>query len=286
MCRAAPIRSRRCAVWATGWTRTMFRALRWRLTLLYLLTALALLAFTGVGAYVLLQRYFLSATDLTLQRRMAQEFRALGAAPPPALAAGEQQWLAAHGPPPPPRGSDDGDDHHGASDSHDDLSGADVGAVIVTALDGSGRLIGGGGGPTPDSSAVAAALANGSDWRTVSSGDNSLRLLAYRLPSGAGAAVVQAARPLGDQDRALALLLGSLLGLGGLSAALLGIGSWALAGRALAPAQRAWTRQQAFVANASHELRAPLTLLRAAAEVARRGSGQSSDQRELLDDVL
>ena len=264
----------------------MFRALRWRLTLLYLLTALALLAFTGVGAYVLLQRYFLSATDLTLQRRMAQEFRALGAAPPPALAAGEQQWLAAHGPSPPPRGSDDGDDHHGASDSHDDLSGADVGSVFVAALDGGGRLISGGGGLTPDASAVAAALANGSDWRTVRSGDNSLRLLTYRLPSGASAAVVQAARPLGDQDRALALLLGSLLGLGGLSAALLGIGSWALAGRALAPAQRAWTRQQAFVANASHELRAPLTLLRAAAEVARRGAGQSADQQELLDDVL
>jgi signal transduction histidine kinase len=263
----------------------MFRALRWRLTLLYLLTALALLAFTGVGAYALLQRYFLSATDLTLQRRMAQEFRALGAAPPPALAAGEQQWLAAHGRPGPSRDPDDGDDHHGGP-PHDDLTTGDLGAVFVAAFDGGGRLLNGGGGPTPDSGAVAAALANGSDWRTVRSGDDSLRLLTYRLPSGAGAAVVQAARPLGDQDRALALLLGSLLGLGGLSAALLGVGSWALAGRALAPAQRAWTRQQAFVANASHELRAPLTLLRAAAEVARRGSAQNPDQRALLDDVL
>jgi signal transduction histidine kinase len=265
----------------------MFRALRWRLTLLYLLTALALLAFTGVGAYVLLQRYFLSATDLTLQRRMAQEFRALGAAPPPALAAGEQQWLAARGRPAPGHDSDDGDDHHGGPASRDDLSGGDLGTVFVAALDSGGQVIRtGDGGPGPDASAVAAALATGSDWRTVRSGDDSLRLLTYRLPAGAGAAVLQAARPLGDQDRALALLLGSLLGLGGLSAALLGIGSWALAGRALAPAQRAWTRQQAFVANASHELRAPLTLLRAAAEVARRGAGHSPDQRALLDDVL
>src|SRR5262249_41127920 len=75
--------------------------------------------------------------------------------------------------------------------------------------------------------------------------------------------------------------------LGGVSAVLLGFGSWVLAGRALRPAQEAWGRQQAFIANASHELRTPLTLLRASAEVVQRGlPAAETDSRELLGDVL
>jgi signal transduction histidine kinase len=75
--------------------------------------------------------------------------------------------------------------------------------------------------------------------------------------------------------------------LGGLSAVLLGLGSWWLAGRSLEPAQQAWERQQAFVANASHELRTPLTLMRASAEVALRGlPAEDADRQMLLKDVL
>ncbi|HEU5314671.1 MAG TPA: HAMP domain-containing sensor histidine kinase, partial [Chloroflexota bacterium] len=54
-----------------------------------------------------------------------------------------------------------------------------------------------------------------------------------------------------------------------------------------APAQRAWERQRRFVAGASHELRAPLAVLRASAEVALRESDPGDDaQRGLLRDVL
>ena len=42
---------------------------------------------------------------------------------------------------------------------------------------------------------------------------------------------------------------------------------WELAGRALAPAERAAEAQRRFVANASHELRTPLTVIRAETEV-------------------
>jgi signal transduction histidine kinase len=114
-----------------------------------------------------------------------------------------------------------------------------------------------------------------------------VRLLTYRLPPGSGPALLQLGRTLDDQNRVLQQLLLALLGLGAGSAVLLGGGSWWLAGRALRPAQAAWTRQQAFIANASHELRTPLTLLRASAEVAQRGlAPEDRDGRALLDDVL
>ncbi|MEP6776548.1 MAG: ATP-binding protein, partial [Chloroflexota bacterium] len=62
---------------------------------------------------------------------------------------------------------------------------------------------------------------------------------------------------------------------------------WWLAGRSLRPAEQAWSRQQLFVANASHELRAPLTLMRASTEVALRTlPAADTDNRALMDDVL
>jgi signal transduction histidine kinase len=114
---------------------------------------------------------------------------------------------------------------------------------------------------------------------------------------------LQVGRTLTDQDRVLQQLLMGLLVLSGASALLLGLASWWLSGRSLKPAQEAWERQQAFVANASHELRAPLTLMRANAEVALRrahtaqasvpalpGASSSravdSEQRLLLQDMV
>ncbi|MFN8502062.1 histidine kinase dimerization/phospho-acceptor domain-containing protein [Kouleothrix sp.] len=60
-----------------------------------------------------------------------------------------------------------------------------------------------------------------------------------------------------------------------------------MAGRPHAPDAGSLGAQQQFVANASHELRAPLTLLRAGAEVALRSlPAADTDRRELLNDVL
>ena len=61
----------------------MFSALRLRLTLLYLLAALALIVLVGGGAYWLVGSYFRTTNDLALQHRMAHEFVRLGARPPP-----------------------------------------------------------------------------------------------------------------------------------------------------------------------------------------------------------
>lgn len=169
---------------------------------------------------------------------------------------------------------------------------AELAAIFVLPLDPKGRLL---FDPNPyapplppDRDALRAALATGSDLRTITNADGSrVRLLTYRLTRSDGPAALQLGRVLTDQEHVLNELLVVLVALSGVSMIILGLGSWWLAGRALRPAQNAWERQQSFVASASHELRTPLTLMRASAEVAMRSLADTdAEQRELMGDVL
>ena len=104
--------------------------------------------------------------------------------------------------------------------------------------------------------------------------------------SGEVIGVIQYARSLkGVQqtiDRLLLVLMP--LALGGLGAALLG--GLYMAGRALRPARESFERQRAFVADASHELKTPLTLIRADAEMVLFRDHLNEEDRKLLDHAL
>ncbi|MFQ3631154.1 sensor histidine kinase [Roseiflexus sp.] len=284
-----------------------------QLSLLYALAAFVLVTLLGSGAYIVVARYFSNVTDLALRHKMAHEFHALGASLPPDLADADRDWSVLRGEiapipfgqtnpssdhqkPQELREQDDREEDEMWSDHPRSLTtnvdAAELAAIVVLPLDASGRLL---FNPNnidlalaPDHDALQAALTQGSDVRTVTMSDGRrARLLTYRLTRPDGPAALQLARELSDQEQVLSQLTLGLIGLGAFGMVLVGAASWWLAGRALRPAQDAWERQQRFIASASHELRAPLTLIRASAEVALRETPlDATDQRELLSDIL
>ena len=103
--------------------------------------------------------------------------------------------------------------------------------------------------------------------------------------SGKVVAVVQVAQSLQEIHDTIAKLLLVLIPIGVASLALSAIGGFFMSTRAIKPARDAFERQRAFVADASHELKTPLTLIRADAQVASRAPLEE-DVRKLLDHQL
>ncbi len=266
----------------------MFRNLRLQLTILYLLASFALTVLLGSGIYTALNAYFQQTTDLALQHKMYHEFQVLGAPIPPLLANADLDWSSQRYVPDATPRQQNTVEQRAAEIAYT----GELAAIFVLVLDAEGELL---FNPAltpppiePVREAVASAMEQGHDWRTTHTLQGArVRLLTYRVTRSDGPAVLQLGRMLDDQGRVLQRALANILVFGGIGLVVMGFGSWWLAGRSLVPVQQAWERQQRFIANASHELRAPLTLMRASAEVARR-SLPSGDQEhaELLDDVL
>ncbi len=64
------------------------------------------------------------------------------------------------------------------------------------------------------------------------------------------------------------------------------IASYIIAGRTLAPIERAYERQRAFVANAAHDLRTPLTVMKSGIELSLTGERKPEEYRSFLSDSL
>jgi signal transduction histidine kinase len=107
-----------------------------------------------------------------------------------------------------------------------------------------------------------------------------------REESGEAVGVIQYARSLKGVQQTIGRLVLLLLplGLGGLGAAL--FGGLYMAGRAMRPARESFERQRAFVADASHELKTPLTLIRADAEMVLYRGHLNEEDRKLVDHAL
>jgi signal transduction histidine kinase len=292
----------------------MLNNLRWKLVLIYLASSLGIVFLLMTGTYVLLNHYFIAQTDLALQYKMANEFHASGYELPTGLIQAEEDWLgttpSGHAMVSTPTASvlvktpgewvqDEEQEqvtglqpnvtlteNSGENDEQFDSRLSSIFVIPSKNSDGLSTQI---NNPTPieeNKEASSHALEKGYDLRTVKLADGTrVRLLTYRTGGTSGSPVLQLGILLKNQDSLLAEYLIGLAFLGTAASFLVALLSWFLAGRSIHPAQVAWNQQQAFIANASHELRAPLTVIRADAEYGLR-SGHSSDQIEALKDVV
>src|SRR3712207_4032355 len=114
---------------------------------------------------------------------------------------------------------------------------------------------------------------------TIRGPDGDVRVISIPVvQSGVIVGVMQSARsfgPVRETVRTVALVLGPI-GLGAL--ALAAAGGLFVSRRAIRPVRDAFDRQRTFIADASHELKTPLTLIRADAEMEEHTSELQSRQ--------
>jgi signal transduction histidine kinase len=140
----------------------------------------------------------------------------------------------------------------------------------------------------PDAAAVAGARANGEDLRTIDVGGVKIRLLTQPIPAGAAPAggYLQSGFVLTLQDEQTMLLLRTILGMsliGLLGAAVITL---IVTRRALGPIRSAFSMERRFVAAASHELRTPVAVIRASAEILQREEQVAPGGRSLVEDIV
>ncbi|MFN8678071.1 MAG: ATP-binding protein [Thermomicrobiales bacterium] len=255
-----------------------------RLALLSAAVVIATIALVGAVTYVLLRESLNREADSALAARAHDAERAWDnlfrdARPPAASNAAEAD-----------REKVDGD--HGDDGDHEEgRELLESGDALLFAVDANGRLLANARDVPipgfPDPAGVRAALAGETDARTITVGDQSIRV--YTAPvhdDGHILGAVQAARDDWEHQAELRLVgLMSLIGVGLGAMVALPAGLF-LARRAMRPIDLAFARQRAFVADASHEFRTPLTLIRATTEYVQRLPDASPAVREELGGVL
>lgn len=127
----------------------------------------------------------------------------------------------------------------------------------------------------------------GPDAETVDGPGGAVRVVSVPVTgeSGETIAVVQAAQSRWVVDRTVEDLLYVLVPVGLASLLLAGVGGLFMSRRAMQPVVDSFQRQRTFVADASHELKTPLALVRIGAEVIKRNP-TAPDNEEVVDDQL
>jgi len=196
--------------------------------------------------------------------------------------------------------------HDGREEEDDDdhLTPGEAPELIVLTVRRGEAPVRAGGRPIPrglpDQAALDAALAGEERWSERPIGGATVRLLsAPAWHDGRVVGAVQVGRALGEARRALSRSILILVLTGAAGLILAAGGSAFLAGRAMKPIGEALERQRRFLADASHELRTPVAVLRARAELLQReGAGpgardelgrlrrDADELSALLDDLL
>jgi signal transduction histidine kinase len=121
---------------------------------------------------------------------------------------------------------------------------------------------------------------------TVQGANGDARVVSMPMyESGEMVGVMQYARSLRRVQQTVGELVLVLLPLGLGALGLAAVGGLYMAGRAVRPMREAFDRQRAFIADASHELKTPLTLVRVDTEVL-QSNLEDPDDKELADEVL
>jgi signal transduction histidine kinase len=166
------------------------------------------------------------------------------------------------------------------------------GEVFITFADATFKYIGGSSGPfgaaLADRAAASRAVRGTSPVFSTVETPGDLTYLICTVPAllhGRAVGVVQTGSSERTYDQSLKALLESLflVSMFGLAASA-GI-TWLVVHRALTPIRSALSHQRNFVADAAHELRAPLAILRTAAELWLE-PGSDDDQQEAVEQVL
>jgi two-component system sensor histidine kinase CiaH len=138
----------------------------------------------------------------------------------------------------------------------------------------------------PNRTAVVEAAKTGRDLRDIQADGVPIRLETLPVRSdGTVTGYVQAGfyLTLHDQQARSLVLTVALVALLGLAAA--GLIARLVTGRALVPVRDTMAAQRRFVADASHELRTPATIIRAGAEILEREDLVAPDGRPLVQDI-
>jgi signal transduction histidine kinase len=252
-----------------------FARVRWQLTAWYVGILLAIVCLASGSAYVVLSRLLNAEVDSSLRSsagNIARQIEERGV-----RTAGNDNNLSR-------RGNHEGDDDEDDGIEYFNAAGGDIFYIVLST---SGAILQNPLNVDPDEAvdqaAVQTALDKGEVWRTLDAKDRT-RALFLAVGDGSDAVVVEVGRSLARHEEELGDLIRVLLITGGAGLLLAAVGGFALAGRALEPTRVAFERQRRFVSDASHELRAPLTLIRASAEAIQGGSGpklDEADQRSL-----
>lgn len=125
------------------------------------------------------------------------------------------------------------------------------------------------------------------DAETIDGPQGAVRVISVPVSgkSGRTIAVVQAAQSRWGVHETMEQLLFALVPVGLVSLLLAGVGGLLMSRRAMRPVRDSFERQRTFVADASHELKTPLALIKIGAEVIRRHPTDPENE-EIIGDQL